>query len=313
MRTVLALTLGLTTSAAAACSDDTYAMLPDETLGDAIKGGTILSESQRRRTGIVGFNYCTGTVLRTSTIRREAWILTAAHCHDGQAQAIEVLYNPIDGNTSLGVSDAVYPHPDFDTGGGRLSHDLTIIHTSFPIPIEVPSGATISDWYRPVLGHNPASTNSANDEIQIFGNGYNNGAETERDGTLRYVADEYFAISDENISVFDQDGASDPEGGDSGGPWLTAFGVDNVYPSTESLVENGLVIAVHSGEFVNDEYGSSTYGATNLAFLQNVMGDSLVVQPAGTNSWVRNCWTPWCYYFPRDRAALTSLVARMVL
>lgn len=265
-------------------------------------GGTILSASEVARAGVVVVftpaGQCSGSILRTSKMRSETWVMTAAHCFGGGGGPAQ-LWTRAAGGTFLGTSDLVVPHPGFSQSGGRNSQDIALIHFPFAIFIGTPSGVPIANWFRPIFGHDPQDLDPSDDLIQIFGGGCQTANPCVNDGSIRYLQEDYSSISDENIEDDDTDGANDPMGGDSGGPWMTAFGTT---ATTNDLLDDGVIIGVHTGEYLYDNYASSTFGTSNLGFVLDTVGDNAVV--VESNQWERPCFVDWCHYRDAERAAL---------
>lgn len=279
----------------------------------AIEGGTTLTAAELRRSGVYwlsipipGTNLvgaCTGAVLRTSWVRSETWVLTAAHCFGdppNESWTATLRRNP--GGGAFGNSDRVEIHPNFDSGGGRNSQDLALVRFPFAVAIETPTGESMLNWYRPLFGHDPSQLNSSHTRIQIFGMGCQDGSEpcSSNDGTLRYVADDYEGTSDENIEILDYDSSNEPHVGDSGGPWISVFGVSQ--PTTSALLTDGVIIGTHTGEYQNDDFAASSFGAANSSFFEDVADDSAVF--INTNTWTRPCLHDWCHYRTAEQAAL---------
>ena len=138
--------------------------------------------------------------------------------------------------------------------------------------------------------------------MRIFGGGCQTESEPcTPDGSIRYVSDdEYLELSDENIEIDDTDGESDTAGGDSGGPWLAAYGTGQ---STTDLINHGVIMGVHTGQYlIADDYASSTFGTATLQFILEKAGDSAVV--ASSNTWTRPCFVDWCHYRSSERNSL---------
>jgi hypothetical protein len=277
-----------------------------------VQGGTILTAAEELRSGVVAlavpqtggvFGICSGSILRTSSFRNETYILTAAHCFDDWNQQPVVAASDFAATRPFGTADSVVIHSDYhNDGDGRNSRDMAVVHLPTSVVIDGPDGRPMRNWYRPVLDYSPKASNPSNSSIRVFGAGCQDDSRpcTSLDNSIRYVFDdEYFGLSDGNIEFDDTDGSSELQGGDSGGPWLTAYGTGQ---TTSDLLNHGLIIGVHTGQYVIDSYASATFAPSNLTWLEEQAGDSVVTPPVGT--WIRSCFAEWCHLRDNERAAL---------
>jgi hypothetical protein len=306
--------LGLALFSAVGCGTGTDLVIDTSTRG--MLGGVLLTASEELRSGIVYLaaplasdpqqsKACTGAVLRSSTMRNETHILTAAHCVAGTTTPVMVASDS-DFTTFFGSSNDVTPNPAYDPDfPSRSAHDLAIIRLPNSIQINSPSGAPIKNWYRPIYGHNPTAHNSSDTSVRIFGAGCQSETIVDGgcgiDGTVRYIVDSeysYIGGDEENVMIEDDNSSEDPQGGDSGGPWITAYGTAH---SSADLVNHGVILGVHTGTHYWDEFGASTFGSSNLSFILSNTGDATVV--VSVNDWERECFHDWCHYRPAEKAA----------
>jgi hypothetical protein len=281
-------------------------------------GGTILSSSEVDRAGIfaIGTRFradqpndvhlCTASVLRTSAARSETWLVTAAHCIENDP----IADSPIPSNMVVhrnsgfligsvqnwGSPDAVIVHPDYDDEDPPLTRayrDIALIHMPVALPVSAPNGVNMWNWYRPIFAHSPLSLNASASQTAIFGGGTQSSGGV--DGSIRYLTGNYYGISEGNIEMVDIT-SNEPEGGDSGGPWISVFG-DTV--TNNLLIDHGAILGIHHGEWWNfkspmDEYAAALFASANYNFVAGIVGDSAVPVPG--NTWRRPCFIDWCHY-----------------
>jgi len=215
-------------------------------------------------TGANGFgSSCTASVLKSSQISDDAWLLTAAHCfykvdyNDGCDQVftdacdfdvhgagssfgVSVAYGADLGQTVWAGSD-VFIHPEWAAhvdGGNGIWYDypdVALVHFKTYVPVKNEDDYDYVEFTRPFFAG--VMKDIEGDDVGVFG----------ARGELRWARGQ-FAMSTNGYIVIDGSDwhTSDAvlEHGDSGGPWLYTDGGES---SSEQYVTDGVVVGVTSG------------------------------------------------------------------
>jgi hypothetical protein len=286
--------------------DGASASFQDTVQTDFMRNGHIVSDADRRRSGIVWIGNCTGTVFRTSAFRRETWVITAAHCFYSDSGDTAVLWDRPEG-TLLGENGVWTRHPDYQSNPYR--HDIAIVKYPFGVTIENADSPPIHEYYRPMCFIDLSKA------VAIFGMGVQEdvgfcaGTELEWDFSLRYtVEDEYESQGYGMIETESFDAPAAIRPGDSGGPWIST-----VYGSTSlgDVLEDGIIVAVTSNVECGDDVveGSTTFAGLNEGFIIGSAGNAAVFN----SYWTRpTCWTDWCNYSTIERVSLTMAALSVI-
>jgi hypothetical protein len=308
----------LASAAFCACAGEYEDPPETETSAEAVFGGHILTAAEELRSGVVAIRIptlsatgrCSAAVLRTSSFRNETFLLTAAHCFkDYDTSELIEVGGDFNFTVEFGETSEWWPHPNYeDASIGRSSRDLAVIRLPTSIPINSPSDVPVRNWYRPVFDHNPRDSDSGNSTIRIFGTGGQQESPFSVDSTVRYfVGHDYTDVGDGNIEIDDEDPTSDAIGGDSGGPWITAFGTMHTTPD---LLKDGVIIGTSSAKCCApgsaDLFAAATFASSNLAFIEERASDSVIISHGV--SWEREEFTDWWHLRVNEKAALIQTV-----
>lgn len=256
----------------------------------AIENGHDMSNDHEARSGLVRIYVwggglstgCTATVLKTSKITNDAWLLTAAHCfysvdkYDfevhrvGATLSVSVDTAPGRPGTAMDADSKIYVHPDWDRnvdGGFGIWYDhpdVALVHFKQYVPVVNEYDTEYQEYTRPFL----ASTTERyeGDDVGVFG---------ARDelrwarGTFKESPNSYLVIDGNDWATAD----AEIEHGDSGGPWLYSTGGES---SAERYVVDGVVVGVTSGGFPDpsafawlpvDSFAANLSSATTTNFI----------------------------------------------
>lgn len=289
-----------------------------------MQGGTILSGTEIRRSGVVEIPGCTGTVLYSSAFHSHSWVLTAAHCVCdivGRGNPVGNVRWP-DSSANISTQGTPFIPSGFpsDAACSAQMHPNDIALVRFPksIPIVALDGSLIDEHRRPVWQVHPPIPSGAPNILYrsyaVLGAGKISGAPTieecdsvgNNDATLRW-ARSWFGPPDSSGNVGQME-TLHPAGtwlrnGDSGAGYFTTPGGAN--PTVATTIEHGAVLAVHSGGNcggIQSAWGAATFFASNFAFLSATMGADLT---AITADYARGtCDSNWCAYDDEQKASL---------
>ena len=249
--------------ALAACEPPTVPQTPgvDTQRIRAIRNGHDLTSAREERSGLVRIyvwesgdylGSCTASILKSSQVTNDAWLLTAAHCfyevddwdygvHDvGSNYSVQVAYG-VNLASAAAASASVFIHPDWDAhvdGGWGIWYDypdVAVIHFREYIPVKNEDGLDYVEFTRPFFSG--VMKDIAGKDAGVFG------AKNE----LRWARGK-FEMSTNGYLVIDGSDWRTPdaeiEHGDSGGPWLYTDGGES---SSDDYIANGVIIGVTSG------------------------------------------------------------------
>lgn len=203
--------------------------------------------------------FCTGTIIDKS------WVLTAAHCVEGETAAgLKVRLDALDVNGATGAKEvqvaAIHEHPGYD--GVAWDHDVALLALATPV-----TDRTVTPVHRPVA---PAGT-------QVTQVGYGDADDSGGGaGVLRKLTTSTIdcaqvmdaTVSGDKVVCYDQRDGNGTCYGDSGGP---SFVTVAAFSGTAALE----VASITSGGTVDsclDGFDIQTSVAHELDFIDSTMG-----------------------------------------
>jgi hypothetical protein len=226
----------------------------------AMTNANEMTNAQDARSGIVRLTArrdsfgasCTASILKTSKITNDTWLLTAAHCfykvdsndfgvHKvGTSFNIEVEYGANLGST-IAAASTVHIHPEWASnvdGGFGIWYDqpdLAVVHFSAYVPVMNEDGLEYVEFSRPFFS-GVMKTYEGRD-VGVFG----------AKGGLRWARGKFDMSTKGYVAIDGSDWKTQDaviEHGDSGGPWLYRNGGKS---SSNEYIMDGVILAVTSG------------------------------------------------------------------